>query len=226
MPRRVAVIAAVAILFVCGLVHGLWAERWHTSRALTSALERVALVPLEIGDWRGEALEGDHEAFETAGAQRYWIRSYTNARTRQTVLAILMCGRAGRMAIHTPQLCYPGAVYEMDDAPVSTPMTSASGEALGTLNTARLSKTRGVGSKAVRLYWGWNPGDGWHAPSNPRWTYSGRPFLYKLYVSESQMPGNENAAAALLQELLPELRKTLSSGEHEAADRNNGDGTP
>lgn len=210
MPRQAAVVSALVVLVICGLVHGLWAERWHKSRALEEAVARVELVPMEFGDWKGEVLEGDAESFENAGAQAYWMRSYANAKN-QKVLAILMCGRAGRMAVHTPEVCFQGGRYELHDSPRPTLLRSEAGEELGTLNTARFIKTAGAG---LRLYWGWNPGDGWQAPSSPRWVFGGKPFLYKLYVSQIQVSGSDyDAAAELLRALLPELRKTLTAGE-------------
>lgn len=212
MPRQAAVVTALVVLVICGLVHGLWAERWHKSRALEEAVARVELVPMEFGDWKGEVLEGDAESFENAGAQAYWMRSYVNAKN-QKVLAILMCGRAGRMAVHTPEVCFQGGRYELHDSPAPTPLRSRTGEELGTLHTARFTKTGAAGA-GLRLYWGWNPGDGWQAPSSPRWVYGGKPFLYKLYVSQIQGSGSDyDAAAELLRELLPELRKTLTAGE-------------
>jgi len=212
MPRQAAVISALAVLVICGAVHGLWSERWHTSRALTDAVARVDLVPMEFGDWQAESLEGDAEAFEIAGAEAYWIRSYTNAK-QQKVLTILMCGRAARMAVHTPEICFQKGRYELHDPPVLRTMRSESGEELGMFNAARFAKaTGGVGS--LRIYWGWNPGDGWQAPSSPRLAFGGKSFLYKLYVAQHQASASDaDAAAELLRDLLPELRKTLVAEE-------------
>ncbi len=213
MARNLAVAGALALIAVCGIVHGLWADRWQPSPALEEALTRVELVPLEIGDWKAETVAGDAEAFEQAGAQAYWTRWYTNTRKRQTVLAILMCGRAGRMAVHTPEVCYRGAGFELFDKPVATPLRAQEGADLGTFNTARFVKASNL-SSPLRLYWSWNAGDGWRAPRSPRWEFRGRQFLYKLYVSHDQAPGNDqDAAAELLQQLLPELRKALYAGD-------------
>ena len=54
MPRSVAIAAALVLIAICGVVHGLRAERWQTSRALEEAIARVDLAPLEIGDWKAE----------------------------------------------------------------------------------------------------------------------------------------------------------------------------
>ena len=212
MSRYLAIASALAMIAVCGVVHGLRAERWQKSPALEEAMARVEHVRMDIGDWKAEAIKGDAKAFEQAGAQAYWMRTYTNARKRQTVLVILMCGRAGRMAVHTPEVCYRGAGYELYDKPAPTPLKSDAGEELGTFNTARFAKGSSLGG-TLRLYWSWSAGTGWLAPCSPRWEFRGRQFLYKLYVSHDLASGNDqDAAADLLRQLLPELGKTLNVG--------------
>ena len=57
-------------------------------------------------------------------------------------------------------------------------LTSAPGQDLGTLWTARFLKGTGVASD-LRLYWGWSTGGSWQASANPRWQFGGEPFLYK-----------------------------------------------
>jgi uncharacterized protein DUF3485 len=213
MPRFLAVAVALALLMICGVVHGWWADRWQKSAALEDACAKVPLAPMAFGDWQAQEIESEAAAFAQAGAQSYWTRQYTNARTRQTVLAILMCGRAGRMAVHTPEVCYRGAGFELYDAPAPTPLRSGAGEVLGTFLTARFAKSTSLGGD-LRLYWAWNAGDGWQAPGSPRWAFRGRPFLYKLYVSHDLTSGSDqDAAADLLRHLLPELRATLFPDE-------------
>src|SRR4051794_23502366 len=117
MPKLVATLVAVVLLVSAGVVHGLWTERWQPSPALEDAAEKVARVPLRFGDWVGKEGEPDPEAFAMAGARGYWTRTYTNERTGESVLVILMCGRAGRMSVHTPEVCYRGAGFDLADTP-------------------------------------------------------------------------------------------------------------
>jgi hypothetical protein len=211
MKRLAAILVALTVLVVSGLVHGFWSERWTASTALHDAAARVANVPLEIGDWQAQAIDVDAGPFLQAGAQGFWTRSYVNKRNKTTMLVILMCGRAGRMAVHTPEVCYRGAGYEMERAPETLPVTSASGENLGTFWTAGFSKEAGGGS-SLRLYWSWNAQDTWQASAKPRWDFGGEPFIYKLYVSHDA-PGSTGvakvAALGFMQQLLPELHKAL-----------------
>jgi hypothetical protein len=211
MKRNVAIAIAAAILVVSGLVHGLWAERWSPSPALQAALGKVDLVPLEAGDWKGQVVESDASAFAQAGAQAYWTRSYVHTRKKTALLAILMCGRAGRMSVHTPEMCYGGAGYEMGGSVESLTVKAEEGTELGTFWTARFSKHGGVAAD-LRLYWAWSAIGPWQASANPRWQYGGEPFLYKLYLSHGgpglSSPSNE-AVLDFMRQFLPELHRTL-----------------
>src|SRR5262245_42628544 len=104
--RNLAFVTALAVVALSGLVHGLWTDRWGKPAILERALARVNEVPLKVGSWQGTAQDVDVETFRRAGAQAFWVRSYTDSQTGASVLVILMCGRAGRMAVHTPEVCY------------------------------------------------------------------------------------------------------------------------
>jgi len=204
---RLAVPTAFAFVLLCGLLHGLWTDRWERSPALETALARVELVPLQVGNWRGTPQEADPEMYARAGAQARWVRRYTHAHKKTSATVILMCGRAGRMAVHTPEVCYRGAGYEIDDAPV---LFNAGGTPANQLWTARFTKAT-MQTADLRLYWGWNAHGVWEAPTSPRWRFRGQPFLYKLYVIEETVPGRSasDAAADTLAEFLPQLLGAL-----------------
>src|SRR5437867_1668327 len=114
--RSFAVLAAVVTLLASGALYHLLAR---DSSQLDAAAERVAQVPSVIGDWQGHDETVDDAAFAQAGAKAYWMRVYVHQKTKATVLAILMCGRAGKMAVHTPEVCYGGAGFELHDAPAA-----------------------------------------------------------------------------------------------------------
>ncbi len=209
MKRVASVLIALGILVVSGLVHGFWAERWTPSTALQEAAARVEQVSMAIGDWQAQAIDTDPGAFFQAGAVTYWTRSYTHARTKTSVLAILMCGRAGRMSVHTPELCYRGAGYDLTGEPEKLALKSISGTDLGSFWTARFTKQAGSASD-LRLAWAWKAGGTWQAPSNPRWEFAGEPFLYKLYLStEAPAAASQEAIKDFSRQFLPELHRVL-----------------
>jgi len=209
MTRWLPWLTALTLLLTAGVLHGLWTERWQPSTALAEAAARVHDVPLDIGDWQGEDVEVDMEAFAQAGARSYWARTYTNRHGDGTVLAILMCGRAGKMAVHTPEVCYRGAGYDVLDTPAHAVLRDSDGDDPGTFWNARFAKQAGSTGE-LRLYWAWGDGVLWQAPVNPRWELRGRAFLYKLYVSHERTgPGDADVTADFLRQLLPELHKVL-----------------
>lgn len=208
MNRTTAFLIALGVVLGAGFVHGRWSDRWHRSPELERALARVPAVPTSFGNWLSRDVETDPAAFDLAGAQAWWMRIYTNERLGRSFLVILMCGRAGRMAVHTPEVCYRGAGFDMVGTPRPLTIRSDLGEDLGTFWTARFLRN-GDGVTATRLYWGWSDGGPWQAAENPRWRFRGEPFLYKLYVSHDVLgtddESTEEAARAFLRQLLPNL---------------------
>ena len=92
-------------------MHGFYAERWRAADELELGVERLPTVPLEIDGWKAEERESDAGRVREAGARGYWTRTYR--KDGHEILAILMVGRAGRMSVHTPEVCYRGAGYEL-----------------------------------------------------------------------------------------------------------------
>jgi hypothetical protein len=210
--RTLAMIAAIFTLLASGVLYQSLAR---DSEELDAALVRLPGVPMIIGDWHGSTVElkdVDERAFENAGARGYWMRTYVHERTKASVLVILMCGRAGKMAVHTPEICYRGAGYELTGALAPTLVKSPAGDVLGEFWMGQFTKPQARTS--LRLYWAWSVQGAWQASSNPRWEYRGEPFLYKLYVSceragrPSSTPA-EDPAQDFLRQFLPEARGTL-----------------
>src|SRR5580765_3646194 len=116
--RPLPLFVAFAVVLVSGLAHGVWTQRWQPARELEEACTRLYAVPLKAGPWQGNNLEGDPDAFRQARAAGYWTRRYSKDAADAPITVILMCGRAGHMAVHTPDICYRGAGYEMLGEPV------------------------------------------------------------------------------------------------------------
>lgn len=145
------------------------------------------------------------------GAIGYWARQYS--RRQETVTVLLMCGRADRMAIHTPEFCYQGLGYEIVDSPRRADIPLESGASKAQFWTARFIKSIGVASD-LRLFWGWNGGHGWAAPASPRWEFRRSPFLYKLYIvhdTNAQKQMKDEVGMDFLPQFLPELDRVLVS---------------
>lgn len=206
MKRILPVAVAVVLLLCTGLVHGLWTERWGSSHELRDAAARVQSVPLEIAGWLGEPIAADAEAFDKAGSQGHWSRTYRLG-NEKSVTVILMCGRAGRMSVHTPEVCYRGIGYAMTGG--AAPYSVEGSE----FRTARFVREQGAASE-LRILWSWKSAGKWQAPGNPRWHFRGEPYLYKLYlvreVTGTNAPLSADPAIEFLGQLLPALEQTLN----------------
>jgi hypothetical protein len=209
MFRPAPVLTALALVAASGLAHGLVTGRWHNARDLEVALARVPLVPRDIGAWHGRDLDADPEAFTQAHADAYWVRRYEDRSTGSAVTVILMCGPAGPLAVHTPDVCYRGAGYEAA-GPVTAVEVPLPGGSAAHLWTARFAKDQPSAAGQLRLFWTWSADGTWSAPSWPRLAFAGRPALYKLYVIQEQPPGGEPAAGGPALGFLPRLLPALS----------------
>src|SRR5262249_37906069 len=125
-----------------------------------------------------------------------------------TVTVLLMCGRPGRAAVHTPQWCYGGAGYEMIDAEARCPVGPA-GSAAGQLWAARFRKQ----DVYLRIFWGWSGDGSWVAPANPRLRLAHCRAVYKMYVIRELTTPHErledDACLDFLRQYLPELSRSL-----------------
>jgi hypothetical protein len=189
-------------------VHGFYAERWRAADDLEFGARRLPMVPLDIDGWKAEERESDAAEFAQAGARGYWTRAYR--KDGNEILAVLMVGRAGRMAVHTPEVCYRGAGYELTGPPTVHDVKDE-GAKLAGFWMATFAKPGAAGSD-LQLYWGWNGGDGWKAPTSPRWDYAGRPALYKLYLSQVRTgsAADERHMDEFLRTFLPAVETSLS----------------
>ena len=182
MIRAVAILLTLALLLTGGIVHGLYSDRWRTTRELEDGIERLPSVPLEVADWKGEEQPTKDDEFAQAGATGYWSRIYR--KEKHEILVILMVGRAGRMSVHTPEVCYQGAGYKISGSPRNHKLLGVAGDEVADFRTANFVKP-GQAHSELQLFWTWNAGEGWTAPINPRWQFAGKPALYKLYFSHA-----------------------------------------
>jgi hypothetical protein len=112
------------------------------------------------------------------------------------------------MAVHTPEVCYHGAGYELRGPPTPFALPTETSQQLW---TARFDKRVGRPGQ-LRLYWGWNAQGNWQAATTPRWQFRGEPFLYKLYVSHeiaSPTAAEVDPTPEFLRAFVPVMQQTL-----------------
>ena len=191
-------VLAGAITFTTALVHGRWTSRWGAPQLMTLQAEVLQRLAKDFGPWQMiQASELPQAVRGILQCADYRQAVYRNRDTGEQVLCTLLLGPAGPMSVHTPEICY----------------TSIDSEALGPRRRVQLSpgvpqdsfwmvQFREVHEPSVgilRVYYAWNEGTGsWTAAEEPRVTFGGHPFLFKVQVSttlpESAETGSQDPA--------------------------------
>lgn len=211
MPRILPIPTALTAVVVCGVVHGLWTDRWASAEEPAALAARLDSIPLEIGDWRGEALEQNARPVREVMGHLY--RRYVNRRSGDTVTVALVGGRPGPVSVHTPDACYGAHGYEVSTR--TKYVLPQEGTKPGAeFWTAQFLKTRAAGRTQLRIFWAWSAEGDWDIPDNPRVAYARRPLLYKFYlIREMSTPDQplapDDPCLDVMRLLLPELQKSL-----------------
>jgi Protein of unknown function (DUF3485) len=210
---RILMLAIVAmVLLADGYLCGHWSGRWGDSQRV--AADSLAQLPLVIGEWQGERLEFDPRIAKSAGFGGYLLRRYENQRTRATVTMLLASGRPGPLGVHTPEVCYAGAGFAQAGASTRGNVDRLTNETPAEFLQGKFVRKNQVQTEELRVVWTWNKNGTWLCPDNPRWTLTGVPVVYKLYVCQALVPGSEdgNNCVDFLRDALPELDRALVRG--------------
>lgn len=211
MIERLAAATAALLIVSAGAVHGLWDGRWGTPSGLKEPVARLARVPKVVGDWvdQGDRKLDDREmaVAEIAG---YVARNYRNRRTGQALSIMLVCGRPGPISVHTPDVCYSGAGYEVSKGPDAAEVAYGPGKRVATFQEATFRKQASLTPADLDIRWAWGASGSWETPAEPRLAYARNPALYKLYiVRDAGATGETDPSAAFLSEFLPMLDDAL-----------------
>jgi hypothetical protein len=205
--RVLLILTGLAVLAGTALVEGRWTNRWTTAAAVQAAAARVRALPTRVGDWTGADEDMDPRVLEMTGAAGYVNRRYVHDRTSQVVHVFLMCGRPGRVAAHTPDVCVRGEGLELSADPARADVKVPGGTAAFLRVQARPEEGNTT-APPIEVYWSWTATGAWEVPAAPRFAFARYPVLYKLYVT-SPLTGDEGAGETFLQAFLPEVQKCL-----------------
>jgi hypothetical protein len=212
MLRWLPIVLALPVLLAYGVTEGLWTDRWGPSPELQQSVPRLAQVPAEVGPW--ESIDDPLEARHVAKAElhAHLRRRYVNRQTGEELTVLLVCGRPGPIAAHSPEVCFGGAGFDLAERR-AVPVAGVAGRA--DFWAGRFDKTAGV-PESLQVYWAWNTGDGWQAVTDPRWSFAGRRALYKLYVvrpmTRPDEPAEKGPIPGFLGVFLPEVNRCLFPG--------------
>src|SRR5437870_3624228 len=104
-------LVAFCVLVVAGLAYGWQTDRWGTSADVQVAAARLETLPMRVGDWEAVIVELPAEQVKAARAAGLTARRYVHRYTRAEIMIMLVCGRPGPVAVHSPDICYQGAGF-------------------------------------------------------------------------------------------------------------------
>ena len=209
-------LAALLVLSVNGLVHGLLTQRWSglTEAQVEAATDRLPDIPCQLPSWTGQKIELESAKMPEDVVGKNVTVKYEHRITHQTVLIYLACGHKTTLVLHTPTDCYPshGFTTVRQKTPVALPLES--GASTANVFVATFSQTDASVANHLRVFWTWKPASGgWQAPDNPFRTFRASPYLYKCYAIRSVPTPDEplegDPCVSLLTELLPRLDGVL-----------------
>lgn len=184
-------------------------------QSLSSAVVRLDAVPPVIGDWTSTDQKLSDREIEAAGIEGYIRREYQNRRTGATVYLTVLCGHSGPMAVHPPTACFEGIGYSLNSGPSIVRIKAPGSEIRHEFNRSSFKQNDAAVPEIVRVFWGWSPDGTWQAPSSPRFTFRGQPYLYKIYVTDRGIDQRDDGmrpqVEAFLDQALPVIQSALQS---------------
>lgn len=212
MLRMLPTWLGLALVIAFGVAEGLWANRWQISDAPEQAAARLAEVPLSVGDWKGEPRELDARQVAKAELTGYLHRRYVNEQTEEAVTVLLVCGRAGPVSLHTPDVCYQGAGYHLSESQTRRDVAPESMAEPVKFWVGQFQKDGAV-PDPLRIFWIWGANGKWETPDNPRLAFARADALYKLYVirelPSADDPLDKDPSLEFVKVFLPQLQSRL-----------------
>jgi hypothetical protein len=211
--NAVRIVTAALVIIGSGLLHGFWTNRWGPSHSMVELAARMESVPTVIGEWTGKAIDVAAIDRAVAGVDASLARRYSHRTRGVAVTVIFVVGLPGKISTHTPDVCYQGAGFVTNSiAPFECQYGPDNRRAL--FQTA-MALRDGPPASALKIFWSWNSGEGWMAPTSPRWEFSDKPVLTKLYVVRESVGADNDLArdpsVEFLRDFLPELDRVVFS---------------
>ena len=202
--------ALVAMTVAAGIVHGRWTNRWGHRPNIESAGIRLEQLPMDIGDWHSDQNDALDPVvaglLQCAGSVN---RVYENQKSGDKVSVAVLLGPSGPIAVHTPEICYSSIDYQI--AQDRSRWTMAEADQPGDEFWDLRMQGNDVAASPIRVLYGWTKEKFWNATENPRFSYGGSSYLYKLQLAgpipiEDQ---KRDVCREFLAAFLPILRKHM-----------------
>lgn len=211
MTRFAAFAAVLLSLVVSGAGAGLLVGRWGNSEKLQQAVTRLKKEAVSVSDlWDVSDQEMKAQEFAIAELDGYVMRRFVERRTGRMLTVLVVCGKSGPVASHTPDVCYGGSGYSQSG---ETKTWENPTGPKGKFEVRDFVKANVANPSSLRVFLAWSSDGEWAAPAYPRVTFAGKPFLYKIYVVRDTQkidePLENDPAAELIKDLMPRLQQAL-----------------
>lgn len=237
--KYAATAAFAVIVVVSGILHGRQTHRWSDPPPLDAFVARLKNVPEKFDDWSGTPTRFMDD-LRAHGIEEYVLIDYYNNRGTEKYQVLIVVGRPGPIASHTPDVCYRGEGFTTNSEPKRTDFTiKEDGPNRGRTYPLFELKLRPPNTRVLdyelEVRWAWMPpSKGLMAPESPRVEFADQQALYKVYVihkkpvsASAQLPSNSTApvptaptskapvndASAFLSKFLPRLEAALKDPE-------------
>jgi hypothetical protein len=205
-------VAIVALTVFGGVIQGRMSGRWGPGSEMLAAGERLAELPAQFGPWKllesHQFEESTMRELEPAG---YVERTYMNRDTGERIGLMMIVGAVGRISVHTPEVCVGNQRYDISGKRQKVDIEAPGAGSHKVWSVAFRSRT--VDGHVLQTYYGWSTGGPWQAPADPRYSFAGEPYLYKLQLSVVASPGatpvQSDVGQRFLRELIPAAQKYL-----------------
>ena len=211
----VVLVTLAFTLFAASLTGRFW-----DFPGMDEARASMKALPMEIGKWQAvEGREISDKAIKMLQIQdSYILRTYTHADTGENVHLTLMVGPAGKITVHTPEICFGGRDFEKEAARVRVPISVQTQSEDGEIREIQdafwrvdfVGRSLDINNR-ISFYWGVSSGDAWEAVERPRLHYRTKRFVYKLQAEAYSGAGDDNdTVKRFLEDCLPTIHEHLS----------------
>ena len=179
----------------------------------------LAELPKVVGAWRmdeGMDVPLDPEIARFAGASDHLQRQYTNGKTGETAVVLVVYGLGSVVTLHTPEVCYPAAGY----APVATGSAGKHELKIPGMDKKAIyrqnffSKSLAGRSEYVESVYSFLHAGDWLPDAATRWkAFRYRPGVFKVQVGRvvADLAPENSASVDLLGEFMREIELRLAA---------------
>jgi hypothetical protein len=214
---------AIATCLLLAASGGIRFWRDHQFRVIARESETCPFplreFPKVLGTWYADA-DGtreeprlDPEIARIAGAAAYFVRNYTDKKTNETVLALVLYGPADSVFGHSPEICYPASGYRQIGDSVAHQFSDPTSPSPMRFRSAFFSKDVGGITRYEEVYYTFYHNQQWLPEVANQWkSFRYHPGMFKLLLQRqtTDLSTENSPTESLLKEIVREINVRLA----------------